>query len=228
MKVISDISINADLNVDNGVFFVDSTSNQVAIGTTSPDAYLHIYSSGSVVNQKFESLGVASWRIGIPNGQNYFAFDNSSDSLTSPKMAITSNGGLAVGTTTDENFKFNLNGKMQILGDTTTDGTMRIKSTKGTSQSHVHYGSTGDWYIRSADTSGKVIVQDSGGNLLVGTTTDNGLKLQVSGEIYSSQYVTADWGFQSMGVQGYTGNINIPTNPPITIEVIGGIITNWF
>jgi hypothetical protein len=39
----------------------------------------------------------------------------------------------------------------------------------GPDASHVHYGTTGDWYIRSASRSGKVVLQDFGGNVGIGT-----------------------------------------------------------
>ena len=42
MKVISDITINADLNVDSGTLFVDSTNNEVGIGTSSPSNTFHV------------------------------------------------------------------------------------------------------------------------------------------------------------------------------------------
>jgi len=32
-----------------------------------------------------------------------------------------------------------------------------------------HWGTTGDWYIRSASTSGKVVLQDGGGTVVIGT-----------------------------------------------------------
>ena len=38
----------------------------------------------------------------------------------------------------------------------------------GPNQSHIHYGTTGDWYIRSAASSGRVILQDTGGSVLIG------------------------------------------------------------
>ncbi|MCL4785941.1 MAG: hypothetical protein KJ070_03990 [Verrucomicrobia bacterium] len=41
----------------------------------------------------------------------------------------------------------------------------------GANASHVHYGTTGDWYIRSASGTGKVVLQDSGGNVGIGTQT---------------------------------------------------------
>ena len=78
---------------------VDSSGN-VGIGETNVDARLHITtSSAGLVNQKFESAGSAAWRFGIPASQTYFAFDNSADALTSPKMVITSAGNVGIGTT---------------------------------------------------------------------------------------------------------------------------------
>lgn len=45
--------------------------------------------------------------------------------------------------------------------------------------SHVHWGTTGDWYVRSASNSGKVIMQDTGGNVGIGTSNPT-RKLEVS------------------------------------------------
>jgi hypothetical protein len=39
----------------------------------------------------------------------------------------------------------------------------------GPNASHIHYGESGDWYIRSATDTGKVILQDSGGEVGIGT-----------------------------------------------------------
>lgn len=52
----------------------------------------------------------------------------------------------------------------------------------GPSFSHIHFGATGDWYIRSAATAGKVVLQDSGGNVGIGTNMPND-KLEVNGII---------------------------------------------
>jgi hypothetical protein len=41
----------------------------------------------------------------------------------------------------------------------------------GPNQSHVHYGLNGDWYIRSAASGGYVVLQDTGGNVGIGTAT---------------------------------------------------------
>jgi predicted acyltransferase (DUF342 family) len=69
----------------------------------------------------------------------------------------------------------------------------------------------------------------AGGNLLIGTTTDSGEKLQVNGDADISGDINADGDFYQNGTQGYTGNVTIQQpspNPPITLEINGGIITN--
>lgn len=60
---------------------------------------------------------------------------------------------------------------------------------------------------------------DSTGNFLVGTTTDLGNRLEVSGTVSAT-------GYKINGTPGWSGIINIPTMPPISIFVDNGIITN--
>lgn len=64
---------------------------------------------------------------------------------------------------------------------------------------------------------------DSTGNFLVGTTTDLGNKLEVSGTINATAY-------KINNTAGYTGILNIPTNPPgqQNIDIQSGIVVNIF
>ncbi len=62
----------------------------------------------------------------------------------------------------------------------------------GSSASHIHYGAKGDWYIRSAASDGKVVIQDSGGNVGIGTSSPDAtlnvegtVKVGVSGLIFN-------------------------------------------
>jgi len=52
----------------------------------------------------------------------------------------------------------------------------------GPNYSHIHYGLTGDWYIRSATNGGKVVLQDNPGNVGIGTGSP-GAKLDVRGDV---------------------------------------------
>ena len=64
---------------------------------------------------------------------------------------------------------------------------------------------------------------DATGNFLIGTMTDTGNKLTVSGNIDAQ-------GYKVNNVLGYTGIFNVPTNPPgqQNIDIQGGIVINIF
>jgi hypothetical protein len=48
--------------------------------------------------------------------------------------------------------------QLDVRGLTTNAGTALFQSPKGPNASHIHYGSTGDWIIRSAATTGQVVL----------------------------------------------------------------------
>ena len=63
---------------------------------------------------------------------------------------------------------------------TVTQGDYRWQYGGTGTVSHANYGGYGDWYIRSNHSSGKVVIQDTGGNMGVGTS-DPITKLHIAG-----------------------------------------------
>jgi len=84
----------------------------------------------------------------------------------------------------------------------------------GSNHSHIHFGPTGDWYIRSANSAGKVVLQDSGGMVGIGTTTP-ATALHVSGvgdtevSVESTAAGGRRWTIQSSATQGLAGAFQI-------------------
>ena len=90
------------LAVDTDTLYVNASTDRVGINEDTVDATLHLTNvAGGVVNQKFERAGVSAWRLGIPNGETYFAFDDSNDDLSTPEMVITTDGNVCLLYTSD-------------------------------------------------------------------------------------------------------------------------------
>jgi len=172
---------------------IDSSGN-VGIATTSPNhlldvesvgASMRLYNTTSNGNTEFfittaGTTGASKIMFGDTDdadiGKIIYRHNGNSmafETNDSESMRIDSNGTLLVGTTSAQSgTKFQVNGVSYFQGVNTTNGTAVFvpDSNKGTAQSHIHYGTTGDWYIRPASNSGKVVIADNAG-MLVGIGT---------------------------------------------------------
>lgn len=80
----------------------------------------------------------------------------------------------------------------------------------GPYQSHIHYGSTGDWYIRSARSTGNVLLQDTGGKVGVGTaspteTLDVNGNARIRGVLKVDNLLTLLGNYQNIFLGSYSG-----------------------
>lgn len=92
------------------------------------------------------------------------------------RLAITDAGNVGVGTIAPT-------ARLSVYTDTALSGnnTAEFRAPViGPNVSHIHYGTNGDWYVRSADAAGKVVIQDSGGHVGIGTASPS-VKLHVTG-----------------------------------------------
>ena len=93
------------------------------------------------------------------------------------------------------NVGIGLNGtplKSLDVGDTSLfRGEMQWRYQNSGNTSHALYGPNLDWYIRSGSGSGKVVLQDLGGNVCIGSGTPS-QKLHVNGNIYSTGWIRSN------------------------------------
>lgn len=183
-----------------------SASNRVGIGTSSPLVSLHVSStsaepvringSGSIGGMYvtlYES-GVYRGYIGSYAGAAADVdFGTGASNTTGsvhltiaavPKLSLTPNGNIGIGTTSPVS-------RLSVIQTGTSSPTAEMSnSTKGPNISYAHFGTSGDWYIRSAANAGKVILQDqsASGTVAIGTTyVPSGYKLSVSGKVICSE-----------------------------------------
>ena len=181
--------VNSILGTIRGFFFDDSTGF-VGIGTDSPAADLHVggdsFVLGNTNDYNMTFINIPASEGGLTRSEIYFRgengdtdwsirnMNNSFDIINSQNVANGSNfsinqeGNVGIGTTSPD-------AKLTVDINSNADGYEAQRWNSNVSGldngSHALYGSTGDWYIRSASSDGKVILQDTGGNVGIGTTS---------------------------------------------------------
>lgn len=116
--------------------------------------------------------------------QNGIANGNEAVSAQTVPMAIESDGKVSIGGRLS-------NAQLTVVSNQNTgmDNTLTLSNPAiGANQSHVHWGTRGDWYIRSAADNGVVVIQDgNAGDVGIGTANTAGYKLAVNGKIRAKE-----------------------------------------
>jgi hypothetical protein len=190
-------------------------SGNVGIGTTSPSAKLHINTGATegAVFAKYETTGNGYGGIefrgtrgsgsnGSTVGQIQSYWQNSARGgiifNDGGDISILPTRNVGIGTASP-GYKLHVSGTSQFEAE--------MRWSLGTTVSHAGYSTNKDWYIRSGETAGKVILQDIGGNVGIGTNSP-GYKLDVNGTVNTGA-LTATTGT-------FSGNVGIGTASPIT------------
>jgi Chaperone of endosialidase len=164
-----------------GKVVLQDTGGTVGVGTGAPDRALTVQgAAGTYLNVKGDN-GSEELLIGADgSGGIVSTMTNHNLQLraggNSTKVLIQADGNVGIGTTGPRT-------RLEVAGRPEQPGTAYFvpHPDKGGNISHVHWDPTGDWYIRSASASGKVVIQDTGGDVGIGTSTP-AQRLHVAGQ----------------------------------------------
>jgi hypothetical protein len=173
-----------------------STSGNVGIGTTTPTDKLHIVDNTN--GNKFARISAG----GTDASAAWVAQNDQVDNVVYRVFGSAVSGTqMGISLARSASLLANLGGSGKFLVGT--------------------YSSTD--FVMGTGNQERMRLVDSTGNFLVGTTTDLGNKLEVSGTVNATAY-------KINNVIGYTGILNIPTNPPgqQNVDIQSGIVVNIF
>jgi trimeric autotransporter adhesin len=182
-KLDTNISIVGDLTVDTNTLFVDSASNNVGIGTSSPSNTTHIYKNASLGSPTSPILAGAGLQIQDTNNSMYFdgnaivsvGAGNFEIGAATTSMKLITNGAERMIITSAGNVGIGTDSPAYPLTINTGAGTFSVRPKGGSSvtiassSSLAYFGDTHE-FSNSAGTSESMRI-DSSGNVGIGTSS---------------------------------------------------------
>ena len=170
---------------------------RVGIGTATPAAQLEVSAAAGTVRMDinaspgnrtqlfFKEGGLLKSALTYnPSSQTLHFYNNGIDG-----MIMNSLGGVGINSMPTGALQVNGNATNRGSGGTAVFVASDIQG--GGVPSHIQYGPRGDWYIRSAARHGFVFMQDTGGGVAIGTTSDFPATLHVQSNAANPQAGTA-------------------------------------
>jgi hypothetical protein len=175
--------------------FWDNTNARLGIGTSSPSGRLHIvgntYDSSRIYLQRTTTDATGTYSMGVQGGSNNFGIvDEAQGNLT--RLFISSNGNVAINTVNAVD-KLSVVGNGTFINSDANDIRFVINPTSSIIYLSSTYNTTGGYVplgFKTQDAERGRIT--NGGNWLLGTTSDNGERLYVSGAIRATSTITAN------------------------------------
>ncbi|ETB63582.1 TPA: hypothetical protein DIC38_02640 [Candidatus Nomurabacteria bacterium] len=176
-----------NLTVDTNTLFVDSVNHRVGVGTTTPTYLLTLKSPASnTISFSLEKTGatttpaLTAYEGSSTQGVMNF-YDNGSAigaKIQGYGDSYFNGGNVGIGTTSPFS-PASINKVLNIYKDT---GSVGLNLSVGLEDYEIANVAGDLWFID--DNSTKIVVKNTSGNLLINTTTDNGVdKLQVNGSL---------------------------------------------
>ena len=170
-------SIDLDSGKDKAVIYSTDTNkfqytkpisiNKVVLESKEKNGAVGIDFKPNHNSKKLGAVQISSSHNKTGNSEGAYLYLGRRDINTGKDLKHVSydvDGNIGIGTT-------NPDAKLHIVTDTnsSTDNGVKFKA-GGPNNSHSAWGPSNDWYIRSGHSNGKVILQDTGGNVGIGTS----------------------------------------------------------
>jgi hypothetical protein len=155
------VGINQGLETPlSALDIIGSGYEQIRIGSNKTD---NTNKTAGIVSTMYTNNSVSFMQGFFQNGNNavyYGSADGAHRGLQRHYFYVNDNYNATTGHTLAMQVSSGSTTALVVNGNNSTGGTVNWTSTKGSNESHAHYGTNGDWYIRPASNSGNVYVKN--------------------------------------------------------------------